>query len=99
MASLVRWSFPTTIVFGAGALATLPDHGKKLGKHALVVTDAGVRKAGLVDQVTKTLTQGGQMLQQERPRLRCFGFQMGGHYAVAHRHFHSHCAKFGRVEP
>jgi alcohol dehydrogenase class IV len=59
MASLVRWSFPTTIVFGNGALATLPDHAKKLGKHALVVADAGVRKAGLVDQVTKTLTAAG----------------------------------------
>ena len=26
--ALVTWSFPTTIVFGAGALATLPDHAK-----------------------------------------------------------------------
>lgn len=59
MASLVRWSFPTTIVFGAGALSSLPEHGRKLGKHALVVADPGVRKAGLVDQVTKTLTAAG----------------------------------------
>ena len=57
--ALVRWSFPTTIVFGAGALATLPDHGKKLGKHALVVADKGVVKAGLVEQVTKVLSAGG----------------------------------------
>ncbi|CAN5162417.1 iron-containing alcohol dehydrogenase [soil metagenome] len=59
MASLVRWSFPTTIVFGAGALASLPEHGKTLGKHALVVADPGVRKAGLVDAVVKTLTDAG----------------------------------------
>jgi len=59
MASVVTWSFPTTIVFGAGALATLPTYAKKLGKHALVVADAGVRKAGLVDQVVRALTEGG----------------------------------------
>ena len=59
MASVVTWSFPTTIVFGAGALATLPTYAKKLGKHALVVADAGVRKAGLVEQVVRALTEGG----------------------------------------
>ena len=31
---LVTWSFPTTIVFGAGALATLPDHVKRIGGSA-----------------------------------------------------------------
>jgi 4-hydroxybutyrate dehydrogenase len=53
---LVTWSFPTTIVFGAGALATLPDHAKRIGgKRALVVCDPGVRKAGIADRVLGVL--------------------------------------------
>jgi len=58
--SLVTWSFPTTIVFGAGALATLPDHVKRIGKkRALLVCDPGVRKAGLVDRALAALQKGG----------------------------------------
>jgi len=57
---MVTWSFPTTIVFGAGSLATLPDHVKRLGKkHALVVCDPGVKKAGLCDRVIAALKGGG----------------------------------------
>jgi 4-hydroxybutyrate dehydrogenase len=53
---MVTWSFPTTIVFGPGSLATLPDHVKRLGgKRVLVVCDPGVRKAGLVDRVLAVL--------------------------------------------
>ncbi len=53
---MVTWSFPTAIVFGAGALASLPDHVTRLGKkRALVVCDAGVKKAGLVDRVLEVL--------------------------------------------
>ncbi len=56
MANAVTWSFPTSIVFGAGALSTLGDHARRLTKtHAFVVCDPGVRKAGLVDRVTDTL--------------------------------------------
>jgi hypothetical protein len=29
--NLVTWSFPTTIVFGVGALSTLADHVKRVG--------------------------------------------------------------------
>lgn len=58
--ALVTWSFPTTIVFGAGALATLPDHAKRIGgTRALVVCDPGVRKAGLCDRVLAALKGGG----------------------------------------
>jgi alcohol dehydrogenase class IV len=54
--SLVTWSFPTTIVFGPGALATLADHVKRVsGTRALVVGDAGVTKAGIALKVTKAL--------------------------------------------
>ncbi len=57
---MVTWSFPTSIVFGAGALATLPDHCKRIGgKRALVVCDPGVKKAGLVDRVLAVLKAGG----------------------------------------
>ena len=57
---MVTWSFPTTIVFGAGSLATLPDHVKRLGKRrALVVCDPGVKKAGLCDRVIAALKGGG----------------------------------------
>ncbi len=53
---MVTWSFPTTIVFGPGSLATLPDHVKRLdGTRVLVVCDPGVRKAGLVDRVLAVL--------------------------------------------
>ncbi len=53
---LVTWSFPTTIVFGAGSIATLAEHVKRVcGTRALVVADAGVTKAGIALQVTKIL--------------------------------------------
>ncbi|HEY1957981.1 MAG TPA: iron-containing alcohol dehydrogenase [Polyangiaceae bacterium] len=57
--SNVTWSFPTTIVFGAGALGTLASHVARIGgKRALVVCDAGVRKAGLVDRAVEILAEG-----------------------------------------
>jgi len=60
MANLVTWSFPTTIVFGVGALATLADHVKRLGKkRALIVCDAGVVKAGIAAKVKDVLESGG----------------------------------------
>ncbi len=58
--TLVRWSFPTQIVFGAGAVAetgsSIVAHG---GTRALVVTDAGVRSAGLVLPVERSLALAG----------------------------------------
>ena len=58
--SIVTWSFPTKIVFGAGALATLGDHVKAAGgQRALVVADAGVVKAGITDRVRKVLEGAG----------------------------------------
>jgi 4-hydroxybutyrate dehydrogenase len=53
---LVTWSFPTTIVFGAGALGTLADHVERIGgKRVLVVCDAGVVRAGLLERVKSVL--------------------------------------------
>ena len=57
---MVTWSFPTTIVFGAGAIATLAEHVKRLGaKRALIVCDAGVVKAGIAEKVKAALEKGG----------------------------------------
>jgi alcohol dehydrogenase class IV len=58
--SLVTWSFPTTVVFGAGALSALPDHVKRAsGRRALLVADPGVTKAGLSERVKHVLDGAG----------------------------------------
>jgi 4-hydroxybutyrate dehydrogenase len=58
--SLVSWSFPTTIVFGAGAVATVGDHVKRIGaKRALLVCDAGVVKVGIAERVRGLLEAAG----------------------------------------
>jgi alcohol dehydrogenase class IV len=58
--SLVTWSFPTTIVFGAGAVRVVGDHVKRLGaKRALVVGDAGVVKVGIAERVRSLLEEAG----------------------------------------
>jgi alcohol dehydrogenase class IV len=61
MSSLVTWSFPTTIVFGVGAVTAVPDHAKRLvpKARALVVCDAGVVKAGIAGKVKSLLEAGG----------------------------------------
>jgi 4-hydroxybutyrate dehydrogenase len=58
--SLVSWSFPTTIVFGIGAVARVGDHAKRLGaRRALVVCDAGVVKVGIAERVRALLEAAG----------------------------------------
>jgi len=60
MSVLTTWGFPTTIVFGNGALSVLGDHVKKAGgKRALVVCDQGVVKAEIAAKVRKTLEGAG----------------------------------------
>ena len=60
MTATVTWSFPTTVVFGAGAIASLGDHIKRIGaSRALVVCDPGVVKAGIAERVTKVLEAAG----------------------------------------
>jgi 4-hydroxybutyrate dehydrogenase len=50
------WSFPTKIVFGAGKVATLGDELHALGDaRALVVSDAGCERAGLLEPVEAAL--------------------------------------------
>ena len=58
--SNVIWSFPTTVVFGNGALSALVDHVKRVsGKRALIVCDPGVVKAQIAEKVRKVLEDGG----------------------------------------
>jgi alcohol dehydrogenase class IV len=54
------WNYPTRIIYGAGALASLPAEAKALGaKKALIVADPGVTKAGISEKVKSTLEAGG----------------------------------------
>ena len=52
------WSFPTRIVFGAGAAGSVGSEAKSLSmSRALVVTDPGVEKTGLHEKVIAALEQ------------------------------------------
>ncbi len=58
--SIVTWSFPTTVVFGNGSIATLGDHVKRIGAtRALLVCDPGVVKAEIAEKVRKVLEAAG----------------------------------------
>jgi alcohol dehydrogenase class IV len=57
---LVRWSFPTTIVFGVGAVGVVGEHVKRQGaKRALLVCDSGVVKVGIAERVRGLLEAAG----------------------------------------
>src|SRR5258708_34434163 len=57
---IVTWSFPTTIVFGIGAVSSLAGHVKRQGaSRALIVCDAGVVRVGIAERVRSLLTAGG----------------------------------------
>jgi alcohol dehydrogenase class IV len=56
---LVTWAFPTTVVFGVGAVSTVAAHIQRIGaKRALVVCDPGVAKAGIAERVRSILEAG-----------------------------------------
>jgi alcohol dehydrogenase class IV len=53
---ITEMSYPTKVVFGAGALGRVPAQVERLKmKHPLVVTDAGVVKAGLAQKLYDVL--------------------------------------------
>ena len=57
---ITEMSWPTKVVFGAGALQRLPAQVSRLGmKRPLVVTDAGVVKVGLAQRVYDVLKAAG----------------------------------------
>ena len=58
MANIYQVMLPTKVIFGAGSLDSLGDEAGRLGaKNALIVTDPGVYKAGLVDPVRERLSR------------------------------------------
>ncbi len=57
---VTEMAWPTRIVFGAGALLRLPAQAQRLGiQRPLLVTDAGVVKAGLAARVVDVLKTAG----------------------------------------
>ncbi len=59
-ASFNFFPIPTDLHFGHGVLAKLPEQVRALGgSRALVITDKGVRGAGLVDRAEKLLSTAG----------------------------------------
>jgi 4-hydroxybutyrate dehydrogenase len=60
MTTLAYWSFPTRIVFGAGAARQAGPESRRIGaKRALIVTDRGVVGAGLLAPIEASLTEAG----------------------------------------
>jgi alcohol dehydrogenase class IV len=55
-----QFNYPTTILYGEGALEALADRIRGMAKHALIVTDATLAKAGLAERVTSTLQGKGK---------------------------------------
>lgn len=54
------WSFPTRILFGEDSVAEAGPEARRLGgRKALIVTDAGVREAGLAEDVHRALEKSG----------------------------------------
>ncbi len=57
---VTTWSFPTRILFGIGAAARVGEEAARFSSvHALIVTDRGVEKAGLVRPVADALAAAG----------------------------------------
>ncbi|HEY3592435.1 MAG TPA: iron-containing alcohol dehydrogenase, partial [Polyangiaceae bacterium] len=60
MTTLTYWSFPTRIVFGAGAARETGSEAKRVGAtRALIVTDRGVVATGLLQPIEASLKEAG----------------------------------------
>ena len=65
--NLATFSFPTTIVFGAGAVDRLPEELKKRGvRRPLLVTDAGIQRTAVFERVHK-LAPGAAVFSKVDP--------------------------------
>lgn len=54
------WSFPTRVVFGAGEAGRTGEEAKALGVgRALILTDPGVARAGVIERITRALERAG----------------------------------------
>jgi 4-hydroxybutyrate dehydrogenase len=59
------WNFPTRIVFGEGAVSDTAAEAKRLSmRRALIVSDQGVARAGMLAPVERALTSGGIEVQR-----------------------------------
>src|SRR5947207_4259174 len=60
MTKVAIWSFPTRVLFGAGAAGETGNEAKRLGlTRALLVTDKGVVATGLLAPVVEALRKAG----------------------------------------
>lgn len=60
MSGINIWSFPTRIIYGVGAIEKIGDEAQRLGaKRALIVTDKGVVKFGMVAPIEQALRAAG----------------------------------------
>lgn len=60
MSTACIWSFPTRILFGVGAAAQTGAEAARFGsRRALIVTDKGVVRAGLIERIEASLRQAG----------------------------------------
>ena len=54
------WSFPTKIIFGAGAIELIADTSRALGiERPLIVTDQGIANSGLLPRLTNPFSGAG----------------------------------------
>ena len=86
MINSFEFLFPTKVRYGEGVLNELPDIVKEYGKKKIfIVTDPGVRAAGLVDLVTDTLKAAGYdqiwIYDQVAPNPRCENVNEGAEMA------------------
>ena len=55
-----NWNYPTSMRFGAGRVAELPNACRELGIHRpLIVTDGGIAKLPMVDEILAIQEEGG----------------------------------------
>lgn len=58
--SAFTYNFPNSITFGWGEATNISKHVSRLGEEkTLIVTDGGVKKAGIIDNITNSLEQAG----------------------------------------
>ncbi len=60
MTNLAKLRIPSEVIFGSGCTETVGEQARKLGaKRALVISDQGIQKAGLVDRIESWLNKAG----------------------------------------
>ncbi len=81
-----RFLLPTRVEYGLGVAKRVGDEAAALGERALIVTDPGVRDAGLVDPVAVALRAAGvsvEVFADVEPNPRVDSVQRGAEACVA----------------